>query len=235
MRFLVLPILPLLVATCLVIANISFGLPSNHGEHKNPINSQYVLARSRDTSDLRAVPGMAAPGVEDRHLRRKRDMLNPSNHPSTTLMQRHNHIMNTLRLHSRDSSLAKRSLAGDLVVMGFQLIWDYADVIVPSLPAFDRTSEFYRNITDMDPVMLVNCVFTYGSFRFIIGNAGPIWAQQIAPNGLEEFVKEFARFMLRLTATVVVGTYRVLAFSARASVWITMAVVEHGQEPDVIT
>ena len=54
-----------------------------------------------------------------------------------------------------------------LIVMGFQLIWDYADVIVPSFPAFDRTSDFYRNITDIDFVMLVNFVFVYGSFRFI--------------------------------------------------------------------
>lgn len=114
--------------------------------------------------------------------------------------------------------------------MGFQLIWDYADVIVPSFPAFDRTSDFYRNITDIDFVMLVNLVFVYGSFRSIIGNVGPIWAHQIAPN-----VKEFAIFMLWLTATVVIGTYRVLAFSARASLWITMAIVENGQEPVLIT
>lgn len=178
---------------------------------------------------------MATPGVEDRHFRRKRDMLDLSNHPSAALIQRHNHIINTLRLLSHNSSLTKRSLPSDLVVIGFQLIWDYADVIVPSLPAFDRTSEFYGNITEMDFVMLVNIVFAYGSLRFIIDNVEPVWAQEIAPNGLEEVVKEFTRFMLRLTATVVVGTYRVLAFSARASIWITMVIIENGPEPNVIT
>lgn len=235
MRCLVLPVLPLLVATCLVIADISFGLPSNHGEHNDSIKIQNVSARSWDTSDFPAVPTIAAPGVDNTHLRRERDVPNPSNHPSTALIQRHNHIMNTLRLHSHDPSLAKRSLAGDLVVMGFQLIWDYADVIVPSFPAFDRTSELYRNITETDFAMLVRPVFVYGYLRFIIGEVGPVFAQEIAPNGLEEFVKEFAQFMLRLTAAVVIGTYRVLAFSARASIWITMAIVEHGPEPGVIT
>ena len=46
-------------------------------------------------------------------------------------------------------------------------------------------------------------------------------------------MKKFAKVMLRLTATVVIGTYRVLAFSARVSIWITMAIVENGDEPSL--
>ena len=123
--------------------------------------------------------------------------------------------------------------------MGFQLTWDYADVIVRSLPAYDRTSEFYRNITDnafgTTGIRVPNFIILYGAFRFVIYVLAPVSAEDLPPGGHEEFVKEFAKVMLRLTATVVIGTYRVLAFSARVSIWITMAIVDNGDEPALIS
>ena len=176
-------------------------------------------------------------------------MLNPSNHPSPALMQRHNHIMDGLRLHAGDSSLAKRSLAGDLTVMGFQLIWDHADIIVGSSLAYYRTSELYRNITiragaqAADRTMLTY-IITYGGMRLVFEAAYDAVTGIIVgmaaefPNGFGEFVKDFAETMLLLTEVAVLIPFIVLAYSAKFSFWITMTIVQiardHGDPVNVI-
>ncbi|CAF9934784.1 MAG: hypothetical protein ALECFALPRED_006088 [Alectoria fallacina] len=184
-----------------------------------------------------------APDGSNRSIRRRRDISAPSNHPSPALLQRHNHIMDHLRLHSSDSPLAKRSLASDLTVMGFRLIWDHADVIVSSTLAYYRTTEYYRNMTilaggefEFGPTTQ-NFMITYGVFRLTFG----IWANavtgiigEIAPNGIGQFVQEFAEAMLALTAGVVIGTYRVLAWSVTTAIWITMVAVENADVRDLV-
>lgn len=131
--------------------------------------------------------------------------------------------------------------------MGFRLIWDNADVIVSSTLAYYRTTEYYANMTilaggefEFGPTTQ-NFMITYGVFRLMFG----IWANAVAgiaeeiakefPNGIGPFVREFAEVMLALTAGVVIGTYRVLAWSVTVSVWITMIVVENAYLPDMVT
>ena len=156
--------------------------------------------------------------------------------------------MDHLRLHSsRDSQLGKRSLAGDLIVMGFRLIWDQADVIVSSTLAYYRTTEYYANMTMLaggefrfGPTTQ-NFIITYGVFRLTfaaIADAVTGIAEEIAkvfPDGIGEFVKEFAEVMLTLTAVVVIGTYKVLAWSVTVMFWITMVIVENADLPDMVT
>ena len=181
------------------------------------------------------------------HFPHKRDILTLSNHPSPALLQRHDHIMGHLRLHSRsDSPLTKRSLASDLAVMGFRLIWDNADVIVSSTLAYYRTTEYYANMTilaggefEFGPTTQ-NFMITYGVFRLTFGIMVEILggiAEEIAknfPNGIGQFVREFAELMLMLTAGVVIGTYRVLAWSVMVAIWITMEVIENAGLPDLV-
>ena len=169
-RYSNLPILPLLVATCLVIALVSFGLPSIYDKHRNPITSRSVPALLLHTPDVPIYSRIAASNGDNMNLHRKRDMLNPTNQPSTTLIKRHNHIVDTLGLRSRDSSLAKRNLASYLVVQGFHLIGTigaHADVIPPSALAHDHITESYTNLTEFDGKELASrgyCAIAYGSF-----------------------------------------------------------------------
>ena len=57
-------------------------------------------------------PSDGRSGVDSRRLWCKSDMVNPSNQPSTALIQHHNLIINALRLPSRDSWLTKQSRRG---------------------------------------------------------------------------------------------------------------------------
>lgn len=195
--------------------------------------------------NFHAITRGAAPDRDNGHVRHRRQVLNPSTHLSPALVQRHNHIMDHLRLHSDGSPLAKRSLAGDLTFMGFRLIWENADVIFSSTMAYYRTTEYYANMTilaggefQFGPTVQ-NYMITYGVFRLTFG----IMAQAMAgmaeelgfPNGFGEFLQEFAGVMLLLTAGVVIGTYKVLAWSATVAVWITMAIVENAGLPEMVT
>ena len=247
MRCSILSFLPLLVATFLVIADTSFGSPSYHDPRKPSINAESAPARSLETPNFHAVTKKAAPDTDNWHLRHKRDILNPSGHPSAALMQRHNHIMDRLRLHSGDSSLAKRSLAGDLTVMGFKLLWDQADVIVSSSLAYYRTTEYYKNITILaggefgfGPTVQ-NYMITYGFLRLTfepIVETSAVIAGELAkefPDGFGPFMREFARMMLALTAVVVFGTYTILAFTVMFSIRIVLAIVENAPMPELIT
>lgn len=150
--------------------------------------------------------------------------------------------MDHLRLHSGDSQLANRSLVSDLTFMGFRLIWDHADVIVSSTLAYYRTTEYYKNMTilaggefSFGPTTQ-NYMITYGVFRLtfeIMAEAVTGIAAQLArefPNGFGHFVQEFAELMLLLMAGVVIGTYRVLAWSVRTAVWITMVIAENAED-----
>ena len=155
--------------------------------------------------------------------------------------------MDRLRLHSGDSSLAKRSLAGDLTVMGFKLLWDHADVIVSSSLAYYRTTEYYKNITILaggefgfGPTVQ-NYMITYGALRLTfepIAEASAFIAGELAkefPDGFGQFMREFAGMMLGLTAVIVFGTYTILAFTVMFSIRITMAIVENAPMPELIT
>ena len=247
MRRSILSFLPLLVATFLIIADTSFGSPSYHDPRRPSINAESAPARSLDAPHFHAVKKEAAPDTNNLHLRHKRDILNPSGHPSAALIQRHNHIMNRLRLHSGDSSLAKRSLAGDLMVMGFKLLWEHADVIVSSSLAYYRTTEYYKNITILaggefrfGPTVQ-NYMITYGCLRLMfepMAEAAAGIAGEIAgnfPDGFGQFMVEFAEMMLLLTAGLVMGTYIILAFTVTFSFRIIMAIVENAPMPEMIT
>ena len=240
-------ILPLCLAIYLVIADTSFGSPTKQDQQKAAINTHEVLARSFDAFNSHSVPRMVALGGGNRHLQRKRDMLYPSNHLSTALIQRHNHIMDHLQLHSGDSSLAKRSLAGDLVVMGFKLIWIHADVIVSSALAYYRTTEYYKEMMILaggefrfGPTVQ-NFIITYGCFRLmfepmaeaVVGMAN-VLAEEF-PDGFGQFIQGFAEVLLALGAFVVFATYQILAAGVTMSFWITMVIVENARLPAMIT
>lgn len=247
MRSLLRPFLTLFVATFLLIAEISFAsptTPTNHDGHKNSINAQ--KARSLDTPNSNAVTRMAAPDGDNKHLQRRMNMLNPSNQPSLALMQRHNHIMDRLRLHSADSSLAKRSLASDLTVMGFKLVWVYADIITSSYIAHFRTTELYRNITIRNGAKsadrtVIRYIITYGSLRLTfepVASSVAYIAAEMArefPFGFGEFMAGFAEVMLTLTWLVVLIPFTVLAAGVRLSIWITMVIVENADLPSLVT
>lgn len=246
MRSLLLPVLTLSVATFLLSAEISFAsptTPTNHDRHNNLINAQ--KARSVDTRNANAVTRMAAPNGHNKHLQRRMDMLDPSNQPSLALMQRHNHIMDQLQLYSADSSLAKRSLVGDLTVMGFKLVWDYADIIIDSYIAHFRTTELYRNITirngaEMADRTVITYIITYGGLRLVFEALATVAADLAAemarefPNGFGEFIAGVAEVMLALTTFAVIVPFAVLAAGVRLSIWITMEIVDNADPPHLI-
>lgn len=247
MRCSILSFLPLLLATFLVIADTSFGSPSYYDPRKPSIDVESSPDRSLDTPHFHAVTREAAPGTDNWHLRHKRDILNPSGHPSAALIQRHNHIMDRLRLHSGDSSLAKRSLTGDLMVMGFTLLWDHADVIVSSSLAYYRTTEYYKNITLLaggefrfGPTVQ-NYMIAYGCLRLTFEPMADAFAHiagELArefPDGFGPFMRGFAQVMLGMTAVIVFGTYTILAFTVMFSIRITMAIVQNAPMPELIT
>lgn len=253
MRCSFLSFLPLSMAIVFLViaAGTSFGSPTtNHIQPpKKPIPPHNDLpAQSPDVPNnhLHAfITTRALPDESNRHARRnKKDWLTSSNYISPALLQRHNHITDHLRLHSAASSsssppLTKRNLASDLTVMGFRLIWTHADVIVSSSLAYYRTTEYYRNMTVLaggefgfGPTVQ-NYVITYGVLRLtfdVVADAAGAIAAELAwefPNGFGQFVQEFAQVMLLLTAGVVIGTYKVLAWMVTTAVWITMVIVEN--------
>ena len=240
-------ILPLCLATCLVIADISFGSPTTQDQQKAPIDAHRVPARSFDAFNSHSVSRMVAPGGGNRHIQRKRDVLYPSNYLSTALIQRHNHIMDHLQPHSGGSSLAKRSLAGDLVVMGFKLIWIHADVIVSSTLAYYRTTEYYKEMMILaggefrfGPTVQ-NFIITYGCFRLMfepmaeaVTGMADVLAQEF-PDGFGQFIQGFAEALLALAGFVVFATYEILAAGVTMSVRITMVIVESPRYPEMIT
>ncbi|CAF9933425.1 hypothetical protein IMSHALPRED_009353 [Imshaugia aleurites] len=128
--------------------------------------------------------------------------------------------------------------------MGFRLIWDHADVIVSSILAYQRTSEYYANMSmraDGEFGSGPTVVITYGVFRLtfaIVADAVMGMAAEFAellPNGFGEFVKEFALLMYLISLTVVIGTYTVLALAARVAVWITMVIVDNADLPRIVS
>ena len=245
--------LPLLGAIFLMSASVSFSSPTDHNERNERIGTSNIPAGSSSSSDNPNFHALARRSASshgssnNHHLPRKRDLLNPStHHPSPALLQRHNHIMDHLRFHARNSStpLPKRSLTGDLTILGFRLIWDHADVVVSSSLAYYRTTEYYKNMTilaggefEFGPTTQ-NFIITYGVFRLTFEVAVEIGREigrTVFPDGgLGQFVQEFALLMLGLTAMVVIGTYRVLALGARVAMWITMALVENVDLPQIV-
>ena len=234
-------------------ASVSFSSPTDYNQRNERISTSNLPARSSsDLPNFHALTKRSASphdsSYNNSHLPRKRHLLNPStHHPSPALLQRHDHIIDHLRFHSRNSSTTptKRSLTGDLTVMGFRLIWDHADLIVSSSLAYYRTTEFYKNMTILaggefrfGPTTQ-NFMITYGVFRLMF----EVWVDAVAgiarelfpDGGIGGFVRQFALVMLGLTALVVIGTYGVLALSATVAVWITMVVVENADLPMMVT
>ena len=245
MRCSLLKILPLSVAIHLFLAGTSVGAPTNHDRHEERISSHDAPVRSLGIPSTDAMTGRTAPEEGGRHVRHKRAILTPSNHPAPALIQRHNHIMDHLRLHPGGSPLAKRSLVGDLTVMGFRLIWDHADVIVSSALAYYRTTEYYANMTiiaggefGFGPTVQ-NHMITYGVFRLtfeiMVDAVAGMGREAFGDGGFGQFLREFAQVMQLITTVVVVGTYTILAWSAMTAVWITMIIVENADEPRLVT
>ena len=244
MRCSPLSLLQLSVAIYLNITVVSSSSPSDHGQHKGPTDTHRDLAPSFEIPKLDTVARVAAPGGSESHFRRKRDILDPSDQPSAALYQRHNHIMQRLRLQSYGPSLAKRTLAGDLTVMGFQLIWDNADVVFASSVAYSHTTEFYKNTSILAGGELrlaraeLTHVIEYGFFRLTFTPVVARMAEELAqtfPHGVGQFIGSFADLMLLLTAVVIFATFRILAFSAGVSIWITMVIIENAPLPNMIT
>ncbi|KAM0797568.1 hypothetical protein BDR22DRAFT_862746 [Usnea florida] len=236
----------------LTIVNTSFSSPTNRDPHKSSISPHNIPPASLDIPDPQAI-ARSSHASHDRHLRHKRAMLTPSNHPSPYLLQRHDHIMDRLQLHTKHSSLAERGLVRDLAVLGFKLIWEHADVVVSSTLAYYRTTEFYKNLTiilgpefELGPDR--SFVVAYGVFRLIFEPAadavttiygeifrdirdgyGPFMA------GIGPFMAGFAEVMLGLMESVIFVTFRVLVWSVTTAWWITMIIVDRGDIPEVIT
>ena len=238
--------LHLVAIVFLTIVNISFSSPTNHDPHKSSISPHSISPASLDIPEPKAI-ARSSPASHDRHLRHKRAMLTPSNHPSPYLLQRHDHIMDRLQLHTQHSSLAERGLVRDLAVLGFQLIWEHADVVVSSTLAYYRTTEFYKNMTiiaggefEYGPTTQ-NFMITYGVFRLTFeptAEAVTGIANEIArafPDGIGPFVAGFAEVMLGLMVAVIFVTFRVLVWSVTTAWWITMIIVDGGDIPEVIT
>ena len=224
----------------LVIADLSLASPAYQDRDSNSIGTHNVTVRSLDIPDFHAVARMAAPKGGERNLPNKRDKLDLSNRPSPALIQRHHHILDHLRLHSASPPLARRNLAGDLIIMGFRLIWDHADIIVSSYLAHHRTTEYYQKLiieigTEFRHGPTVqNYIISYGVLRLTFS----ILAEEVArsfPQGIGPFMQEFAQVMLLITTHVVIGAYTILAYSAMLSIWITMAIVNNGPEPGLVT
>ena len=236
-----------LVATVfLSIADVSLSSPTTHDHHKDPISPHSIPPASLDIPGPRAI-ARSSPARHDRHLRHKRAILTPSNHPSPYLLQRHDHIMDRLGLHTEHSPLAERGLVRDLAVLGFKLIWEHADVVVSSTLAYYRTTEFYKNMTiiaggefSFGPTTQ-NFMITYGCFRLLFEPMAEVVAgiaDEIArefPDGIGSFVAGFAEVMLGLTAAVVMVSFRVLVWSVTMAWWITMVIVDGREIPELIT
>lgn len=155
--------------------------------------------------------------------------------------------MNSLRLHTEHSPLAKRTLVRDLTVLGFKLIWEHADVVVSSSLAYYRTTEFYKNMTiiaggefSFGPTTQ-NFIITYGVLRLIfepVAVAVTDIRDEIArefPDGIGLFVAMFAELMLGLTAAVVFVSFRVLVWSVGLAWWVTMVIVDGREIPELVT
>ena len=238
------PSVALFMATLLVIADISFGSPANLNRHSDSISAHSVPVRSLTIPSSHAVAMPAAPKDVNSHLPHKRHKLDLSNRPSPALIQRHHHILEHLGLHTASApsppASIKRSLTSDLIVMGLVLIWDHADVIISSYLAHHRTTTYYQDLIrelgtefSFGPTVQ-NHVIAYGCFRLTFSFIPSSDVREFA-HGIGPFIREFASVMLLITSHVVMATYRVLAWSAMVSIWITMVIVENGQEPDVIT
>ena len=244
MRYSILSFVPLSVAIVLVIAGISLGSPTNHDQYKRTVDEPAQLL---DASNFHAATELAASDGANSDLRRKRDLPSPSKNPSALLLHRHNHIMDHLRLYAGNSSLDKRSLVGDLTIMGFKLFWNHADMIVSSSLAYYRTTEYYKNMTILaggefrfGPTVQ-NYVITYGCFRLtfsIFAGAAVGLAEEFAklyPNGFGQFIQEFAEVMLLMAVVVIMVTYTILAYSVSLSIWITMVMVENANQPMLVS
>ena len=244
------PLLPLVyisVTMFLAVTDASLSSFSNHDRPKSAIDSHRELAPSWDTPKKDAVVRVGALNRSKSHSWPKSDLQDPSDQQSAALSQRHNYIMHHLRFHTRGSSLAKRTLAGDLSVMGFQLIWDNADVIFSSTLAHWRMTEFYKNISTLagGDIRLARAELThiinYGSFRLTftpVAHAGARIAEELAqvfPHGIGQFVRIFSDLMILLTAVVVFAAFNILATGVAVSIWITMVVIENAPLPNMIT
>ena len=224
----------------LVMVDMSLGSSANQDRHSTSISAYSVPVHSLTTPNFYPVARMAAPKGGNRHFQYNSDVLDLSNRPSPALIQRHHHILNHLHLHATSPSLAKRSLAGDLIIMGFRLIWEHADVIVSTYLAHHRTTEYYQKLiielgTEFSHGATVqNHIITYGAFRLTFSVGAETLAEHF-PEGIEPFIMQFAQTMLLITTHVVIGTYKILAYSAMASIWITMVIVENAPESDLVT
>ena len=93
--------------------------------------------------------------------------------------------------------------------------WEHAERgRLLGLPHYHIT-ESYTNLTEFDGmefgITRLNCVIAYGSFRQLF----VVLVTLFTSDGLEQFVRDFAELMLRLTAEVIIGTHSILAFSVR--------------------
>ena len=247
MRCSPLSLLHLSVMILLTSTDASLSSLSNHDQHESATDSHRELAPSWDIPEKDAVVRVAAPNRSKSHPWPKRDILDASDQPSAALSQRHNHIMHHLQFHTRGSSLAKRNLAGDLTVMGFQLIWDNADVIFSSSLAHWRMTEFYKNLSTLAGGDLrlaraeLTHIINYGSFRLTftpVAHAGFRIAEELAqvfPHGVGEFIAIFSDLMVLLAAVVVFAAFNILAFCLGMSIWITMIVIANAPLPNMIT
>ena len=245
MRSAALPLLILSGATLLVIMNICFGSPVHHDQYNDPMGTHRIAARSADTSFSHAVARMTEGAEGNRHLQRKNHQPDVFNQPSYISNQPHDNPTTHLQLHPDSSStLNKRSLARDLTVMGLKLIWDHADIIMSSTLAYYRMTSLYQNLTLQlgSELMVVRThIITYGVFRLTftpvadaLGVVGEEFARAF-PNGLGQFVREFAQLMMFLTMFAVLASFRILAFGVQVSIWITLVIMQNGQEQDLIT
>ena len=117
-------------------------------------------------------------------------------------------------------------------------------MIVSSTLAYYRTTEYYKNITmlmgtefSFGPTVQ-NHIITYGVFRLtfsVMANVVAGIASDAFPNGFGQFLVDFAQVMLTITTVAVIGTYRILAYSAAVSIWVTMVIVENANARDMVT
>ena len=160
----------------------------------------------------------------------KTDFYHPHVRPEH--FRRHRAAMSQIR--SLHPGLAERNLLLQFSVYGFQLLWQHMDIAFVTTMAHYRTTTYYQELIRQLPhgewregPTVQNIVITYGVFKLMLTLQG--FSHEL-PLG---FVEAFAALMLNLSKTIILVTYLIVAFTAEAVIWITLALTA-GHEQDIV-
>lgn len=127
-------------------------------------------------------------------------------------------------------NLTERNLPLQLTIAGFQILWQNMDIVVGSLLAHYRTTEFYQEMIVKSRhgewrggPTVQNCMIMFGVFR--------LWMAVTVGHELPlDFIFKFAEFMLVVLKTVTVVMYHIVAFTAKWSITVTMMIMDSNEQ-----